>query len=285
MGKGNPSTLSSATAILNDPLADAAGCKRDLPYLMKLRTNTVRVYAIDPTKAHDDCMKLFGDNGIYVVADLSSPKQSINRDDASWNLDLYNRYASVIDMMVKYPNTLGFFAGNEVSNQVNNTNAMPFVKASVRDMKSYIKSKNYRSVGVGYAATDDVTIRDGVRPYMNCGSVDNSVDFFGYNIYEWCSAKDTYSTSGYKDRTAEFSSYSVPAFFAEYGCNTVNPRTFPDTQPLFSTPMTDTWSGGLVYEYFQDTNDFGKISSPILQYPYGQTSQLTDIPRSCQCFV
>lgn len=256
----NPNAASSTTTTINDPLADSAGCKRDLPYLQQLRTNTVRVYAIDPTQSHDDCMNLFASNGIYVVADLSAPQESINRNDPSWNLDLYARYTSVVDLMAKYTNTLGFFAGNEVANMVNNTNAMPFVKAAVRDIKTYIKSKNYRALGVGYAATDDATIRDGVRPYMVCGSTDTSVDFFGYNIYEWCSSKDTYSTSGYKDRTAEFANYPVPPFFAEYGCNQVTPRTFPDTQPLFSSPMSDVWSGGLVYEYFQDTNDFGLVT-------------------------
>jgi len=150
----------SANASYNDPLADTTACKRDIEFLKKIRTNTIRVYAIDPEKDHDDCMSALASAGIYVVADLSEPKTSINRNSPEWNTPLYERYTKVIDVMQKYSNTLGFFAGNEVSNEKNNTFASAFVKAAVRDSKAYIKSKNYRQIGVGYATNDDADIRE-----------------------------------------------------------------------------------------------------------------------------
>ena len=51
------------TQSYSDPLADEEGCKRDVKYLQELDTNVIRVYAIDPTKSHDACMKTFSDAG------------------------------------------------------------------------------------------------------------------------------------------------------------------------------------------------------------------------------
>ena len=110
------STSSTKASDYTDPISDDSSCMRDIPYLTKLGTNTIRVYAIDPTKSHDKCMNALADAGIYVVADLSAPGQSIIRSSPSWNDDLYGRYTAVIDAMAGYSNTLGFFAGNEVPN-------------------------------------------------------------------------------------------------------------------------------------------------------------------------
>jgi hypothetical protein len=241
-----------------DPLTDVAGCTRDIPNLLELRTNTIRVYSIDPTGNHDQCMAMLQNAGIYVIADLSSPDVSINRDDPAWTPDLYSRYTSVIDSLAKYNNVIGFFAGNEVTNHPESSDAIPFVKAAVRDTKAYIVAKSYRPMGVGYAADDDPTIRVNLENYVNCGPRSESVDFFGYNVYSWCGASD-FVTSHYQARTEEFANYSVPVFFAEYGCVTET-RLFTDTLALYSSNMTGVWSGGIVFEYFQAPNDYGMLA-------------------------
>lgn len=254
------STSNETNTQYTDPISDDSSCERDIPYLQQLGTNTIRVYALDPTKKHDKCMTALANAGIYVIADLSAPGQSIIRSSPSWNDDLYSRYAQVIDAMAGYSNTLGFFAGNEVTNNDTNTDASAFVKAAVRDMKAYIAQKNYRSIGVGYATSDDAGIRELVKDYFDCGDDRaNAIDFWGYNIYSWC-GDSSYTLSGYDQRTAEFENYNVPVFFAEYGCNEVTPRTFTEVQALYGENMTSVWSGGIVYMYFQEANNYGLVT-------------------------
>lgn len=69
----NSNTSQTASVKYTDPLSDTKSCKRDIEYLKKIRTNTIRVYAINPEEDHDECMTALADAGIYVVADLSEP--------------------------------------------------------------------------------------------------------------------------------------------------------------------------------------------------------------------
>ena len=163
--------------------------------MAKLRTNVIRVYAVDPTLDHSACMNLLQQYNMYIVADLSEPGISINRDNPMWNDQIYNRYTSVIDMFAPYSNVIGFFAGNEVSNSLNNTKASAFVRAAVRDMKAYISAKQYRQMYVGYATSDDANIRENMANYFNCGDKASAIDFWGYNIYSWCGDSSYQSSS------------------------------------------------------------------------------------------
>ncbi|KAJ4352548.1 1 3-beta-glucanosyltransferase gel4 [Didymosphaeria variabile] len=262
----SPNGTTDSNASYTDPLADSAGCKRDLPYLKQLYTNVLRVYAIDPTKDHDDCMETFASAGIYVIADLSEPKTSIVSDDPEWNVDLYRRYTGVVDALSKYKNVIGFFAGNENVSSGNQTAAAAFVKAAVRDTKGYISSQNYRStMGVGYA-TADVPTRDDLAAYFACepGNTGNAtqIDFWGYNVYSWC-GDSNYADSSYGERYDFFKDYPVPVFFAEYGCIegiTGGPthRPFTEVQVLYGN-MTDVFSGGIVYQWFMSENNYGLV--------------------------
>lgn len=201
---------------------------------------------------------MLADAGIYVIADLSVPGNSIIRDDPTWDDDLYTRYTAVIDVMANYTNTLGFFAGNEVSNNASNTDASAFVKAAVRDTKAYIAAQGHRTIGVGYATNDDAEIRNNLAAYFDCGDRSEAIDFWGYNIYSWC-GESSYTKSGFDVQTDNFRNYDVPVFFAEYGCNLVQPRQFTEVEALYGPQMSDVWSGGIVYMYFQEANDYGKF--------------------------
>ncbi|CEP20355.1 GAS2 [Cyberlindnera jadinii] len=239
-----------------DPMADPRLCLRDLPYLSALGVNTIRVYSIDTEKDHDVCFKAYQDAGIYVIADLSEPGRSINRESPSWDLTLFARYRDVVDSLQKYDNILGFIAGNEVTNDKTNTGASPFVKSSIRDIKEYIRTQNYRAIPVGYSTNDDAETRDDIARYFACG--DDTVDFYGINMYEWCGFS-SFHTSGYRERTEEFKDYPVPVFFSEFGCNLQRPRPFTEVEALFGSLMTQVWSGGLAYMYFEEPNEFGVV--------------------------
>lgn len=244
-----------------DSLANPGLCLKDLEFLKELGINTVRVYQVDPTKNHDVCMNAFASHGIYVLADLSEPQRSISQCLPTWDVDLFKRYTDVVDSLHKYSNMLGFIAGNEVMNKVENSDSAPFVKASVRDIKAYIRQQNYRRVPVGYASADDTLTRINSADYFVCGD-DNTeaaaVDFYALNMFEWC-GYSSYATSGYKERTIEFSQLPVPVFFSEYGCNAVRPRPFTEIDLIYGPVMSQVWSGAVLYEFFQNENRYGLV--------------------------
>ncbi|KAL5336576.1 1,3-beta-glucanosyltransferase Gel1 [Aspergillus crustosus] len=245
---------------LADPIADVDSCKRDIEKFKDLGLNTVRVYSVDNSKDHDECMSLLADAGIYLVLDVNTPDYSINRDDPapSYN-DVYLQYVfATIDKFVKYDNTLAFFSGNEVINDGPSSITAPYVKAVTRDIRNYMRARDYRQIPVGYSAADVNTNRLEMAQYMNCGSDEERSDFFAFNDYSWCSPS-SFQTSGWDQKVKNFTGYGLPLFLSEYGCNT-NDRDFGEVGALYSTKMTGVYSGGLVYEYSQEPSDYGLVT-------------------------
>lgn len=241
-----------------DPLKDKASCQRDVALFKELGINTVRVYEVDPSANHDECMKLLEDAGIYLALDLPSPDFSINRADPSYDLDILNHYKQNVDAFLKYKNIGVFFAGNEINNNISNTNANPFVKAGLRDIKAYLKSKK-SSIPVGYANNDDTKTRKNIMNYFNCGKEEERADFYAINVYAWCNA-DSYQKSGYPELTKELQGFPLPAFFSEFGCNTNGPREFvKEIDAMFGPDMNEVFSGGLMYEYSEEDNKYGLV--------------------------
>ncbi|KAJ2721805.1 1 3-beta-glucanosyltransferase gel4 [Coemansia sp. Benny D115] len=249
-----------------DPLADTVGCKRDVELFKDLGINSIRVYEVDYNKNHDTCMKLLEDAGIYLLLDMPSPKYSINRAQPYWDHDLMSHWAAKVDAFSKYPNLVAWIAGNEVANDKDTTPSAAFVKAAVRDMKAYLKSKGL-TTPVGYADNDDMDIRMNLINYFNCGDEESRADFYGINIYRWCGDETDFKTSGYADVTKNMTDYTIPSLLTEFGCNVIRPRTFPDVKSLFGSDMSGTFSGGIMYEFTEEDNNYG-----IVKVSYGKSN-------------
>jgi hypothetical protein len=137
----------------------------------------------DNSQNHDACMNALAAANIYAILDVNNPLYSINRYDPapSYNSEYLQSVFATIDAFAQYDNTLAFFSGNEVINNfVNSTLSAPYVKATTRDMRQYIKDRKYRAIPVGYSAADVSENRMQLAQYMNCGTDDERSDFFAF---------------------------------------------------------------------------------------------------------
>ncbi|KAI5958444.1 GAS5 [Candida margitis] len=246
---------------LEDPLADTDVCERDIPYFQELGINTVRVYSVDNTKDHDECMDKLANAGIYVILDVNTPHSSITRSNAncSYNSDYLQEVFASAQLFAQYNNTLGFFAGNEVINDGASLDAAPYVKAVVRDLKTFIKNRGFRTIPVGYSAAsvDEYRLSSGL--YFNCGDDELArIDMYGINDYSWC-GDASMTTSQYSQELKDFKNFTIPLFFSEFGCNAKKPRPFSEIESIYSTDMSAVFSGGLVYEYSEEDNEYGLV--------------------------
>ncbi|EGO02821.1 carbohydrate-binding module family 43 protein/Glycoside hydrolase family 72 protein [Serpula lacrymans var. lacrymans S7.3] len=237
-----------------DPLANGTVCQRDLPYLQQLGVNAVRAYSVNASLNHDTCMKMLSNAGIYTIIDLSLPVNgSLDRNSPSWTTNLLDLYIETIDSFSGYDNVLAYNVGNEVVIAANGTGAAAYVKAAARDVKAYLNSKKSSSL-VGYASIDgDATWLDPLANYLSCdpsGSNSGSaaIDLYGLNNYQWC-GNSTFQSS-YAGTEGQFAGYNVPAYFSEFGCITSPPRLWTEVGALYSSQMSDVWSGGVAFSYF-----------------------------------
>lgn len=208
-------------------------------------------------------MTLLANAGIYLILDVNSPKpgQNLNRYEpwTSYNPNYINHVLKVVHQFAGYNNTLGFFAGNEVINDDVSAKESPhYIKATIRDMHQYMRNNSPRVVPIGYSAADDLRFRTSLAKYFECGDSDIAVDFYGVNSYQWC-GYNTFETSGFDILVRDYEDYTIPLFLSEYGCNALMPRLFQEVEALYSDRMTNVFSGGLIYEFAQEPNNYGLV--------------------------
>lgn len=180
-------------------------------------------------------------------------------------MEYLNRTFAIVEAFSGYPNTLMFFSGNEVINDLDSAEFVPpYLRAITRDLKNYIKNNIKRKIPVGYSAADVREVLWDTWNYMQCaedGEKDDMsrADVFALNSYSWCGADATYKSSSYDVLTSGFKDSSVPVFFSEYGCNTPTTRYWKETQAMYGKDMTPVFSGGVVYEWTEEDNKYGLV--------------------------
>ncbi|KAG8942830.1 1,3-beta-glucanosyltransferase gas1, partial [Tulasnella sp. 408] len=241
-----------------DPLADANGCTRDVPYLQQLGVNTIRVYSVNSALNHDSCMQALESAGIYVILDLALPVNgSIDRASPAWTANLLDLYIGTVDAFSKYNNVLAYNVGNEVVTAPADTISAPFIKAAARDVKAYLKSKGSSAL-VSFSSTDgDAGWRLALADYLACDTDATSIDLYGLNVYRWCGDG---SITNYNSIISDYQDYPIPAYFSEFGCITSPPRLWTEVPALFGEQMVNEWSGGIAFSYFPAVGGYGMVT-------------------------
>ncbi|EGR48765.1 glycoside hydrolase family 72 [Trichoderma reesei QM6a] len=262
-----------------DPLSDPDTCMRDAALLQVMGVNAIRVYNLDPNLNHDQCASIFNAAGMYMILDVNSPLvgEAITSFEpwTSYYEAYSNRTFAIAEAFSNYPNTLMYFSGNEVINDVPTAQFVPpYLRAVTRDLKNYIKKNIKRQIPVGYSAADVREVLWDTWNYMQCSESGDDgdmsrADVFAINSYSWCGPDATYESSSYDVLTDNFKNTSIPVFFSEYGCNTPMPRYWNETQAIYGSDMTPVFSGGVVYEYTEEENHYGLVNIT------GDTLQIT----------
>ncbi|CAO1613233.1 unnamed protein product [Sympodiomycopsis kandeliae] len=289
-----------------DPLAMPSACKRDVAQLTDLGVNTIRVYSVNSTLDHDDCMKTFSDANIHVIIDLALPgNSSINRAEPVWDTALQTVYLDTIDAFAKYDNVLAYSVANELVSVPSVSGAATFLKAAVRDVKSYLKSKKQDYIMVTTSLIDGASGPDALRQqlaaYLTCDDEATSIDLYGHNTYSW-EEPSSLSKSGWDSFAQDFADYPVAIYFAEFGyvggsgSGRPQDRTWEEVGALLAPPMTDSVSGGCAFGYFPKDSaaqgkDYGLVDidgdtvTPRggwndLKTQFAQAKPPTDVPSS-----
>ena len=109
-------------------------------------------------------------------------------------------------------------------------------------------------------AADIPSLRPMLQNYLACGSnASEAADFFSLNVYEWC-GQSSFDGSGYNELVQNATGLQIPIFISETGCRIPKPRTFDDMDSILGNDMDDVFSGAIVYEWIEETNDYGLIS-------------------------
>jgi hypothetical protein len=237
----------NATSSIIDSLEDGAKCDRDIPYLQALGINTVYIVFVRPDAIHSTCMAKLRAAGIYVIVNLGGSTSDVLQNNR-WDRPLQQRYTAIVNSLAGFSNVLGFWI-------MSDSNALPFVKAAIRDVKEYLQISKHRSIPIGYAILhqDNFILSE----FLSCGEQNSQIDFLFYYLSKACPG-----TSQMQEDLQRLVSIQspLPIFLVTKPCATIAMADSKLLLSAYSENYTSVHSGLILFNYFDSalSNRSGK---------------------------
>jgi hypothetical protein len=172
--------------------------------------------------------------------------------------NVHEYFFAVVDEFTRYPNTLGFYLWAEDA-YVPMFQWVMWKAAAIRDIKAYLKKKQYRQIPVGIGITHH-NFSD-LASFLNCGDSATAPDYLFFDV-NWDLAKTCPDPTSWAATAMidQYRNYSIPSWFL-YGCGK-NTRTenLEDVAYIYRNESLEVFSGGVFLEYSQNwgaNEDFG----------------------------
>jgi len=261
----------------------------DIQNMKDLGVNAIRIYAVDPSANHDAFMCALSEAGIYVMMGLLADCEGCAigawvgvdaEPPLCYTSSVKERGKYVIRSFSKYPNTMAFSAGNEVTIYADDGAGgpreanVPCQKKFLRDMREYVSgcAGSYpnavlpRAIPIGVVNWDGNAQSFNQHVYYYCRTdpedLFENAEWFALNSYRHCdgSATSAEDIVGWPALRNDFQAINFPGpvLLGEYGCRergfpTLDgfeaQRTWFQTEALYSPDYSDVFAGGFVFEY------------------------------------
>jgi 1,3-beta-glucanosyltransferase GAS4 len=217
--------------------------------------NTVLVQNLNPEVNYSSCMEKLRAAGIYILAGLNAPHQSI-WERRRWDRELQARFRGLIESLKVYPNLLGFFI-------TGSRETLPFVRAAIRDLKPHLWHGS-RKLPIGYFS---VNHNMDSSQNLNCGHEASSIDFL---ILGGVDCNTETNVGKWMEKITEtYIEYSTPIIFSGDECSPRIQSNIESIRLMNNRSITNVLSGVVMFSYFSSPryNISGKklIGSELLQ--------------------
>lgn len=124
----------------------------------------------------------------------------------------------------------------------------------------FLDGRGYRRIPIAYSDRDvgydeefNYYMKNTTTDYLTCGEDAESIDLFGINLWSACGDYTSYIFD-------QFAGSEIPIIISEVICTEEGEnRNFTEVQTFLGTDYSDVFSGAMVYDWTNDTVDWGLV--------------------------